>query len=173
MARIPAYKQMYTSLKKDIKEGKYKPGTFLPTESEMETAYHVSRTTVRKAIGLLTNEGYLSVTQGRGTQVQDISTSQRLNKITSFTETLTQRGYKVTTQGLSLERIPAPDFIQEIFSLKENDFVYHLQRVQCADGNPSVLLKIFFQQTCFRILPFRKATVSACMPVWRMIMASF
>ena len=45
MARIPAYKQMYTSLKKDIKEGKYKPGTFLPTESEMETAYHVSRTT--------------------------------------------------------------------------------------------------------------------------------
>ena len=99
MARIPAYKQMYTSLKKDIKEGKYKPGTFLPTESEMETAYHVSRTTVRKAIGLLTNEGYLSVTQGRGTQVQDISTSQRLNKITSFTETLVWLLYNHAVSG--------------------------------------------------------------------------
>ena len=106
MAKIPAYRQLYTSLKKEIKEGRYKPGTFLPTESEMEAEYGVSRTTVRRAISLLTNEGYLSVTQGRGTEVQDISTSQRLNKITSFTETLRQRGYRVTTQGLALEKIP-------------------------------------------------------------------
>lgn len=32
MARIPAYKQMYISLKTDIKEGRYVPGSFLPTE---------------------------------------------------------------------------------------------------------------------------------------------
>lgn len=141
MAKIPAYKQMYTSLKKDIKDGKYKPGTFLPTEAEMEAEYGVSRTTVRKAISLLTNEGYLSVTQGRGTEVQDISTSQHLNKITSFTETLRQRGYQVTTQGLALEKIPAPSFIRDILSLKEGDFVYHIQRVQCADGKPICIIE--------------------------------
>ncbi len=141
MAKIPAYKQMYTSLKKDIKDGKYKPGTFLPTEAEMEAEYGVSRTTVRKAISLLTNEGYLSVTQGRGTEVQDISTSQHLNKITSFTETLRQRRHRVTTQGLALEKIPAPSFIRDILSLKEGDFVYHIQRVQCADGKPICIIE--------------------------------
>lgn len=141
MARIPAYKQLYTDLKQSIKNGKYKPGTFLPTESEMCEEYQVSRTTVRKAISMLTNEGYLSVTQGRGTQVQDISTSQHLNTITSLTETLKQRGYKVTTQGLACEKIPAPPFIREIFSLNEGSYVYHIQRVQCADGRPICIIE--------------------------------
>lgn len=143
MTRIPAYKQLYASLKKDIKDGKYSPGAFLPTESEIENSYNVSRTTVRRAIGLLTNEGYLSVTQGRGTQVKDISTSQHLNRITSFTETLAKRGYKVTTQGLALERIPASASIQKKLLLREGDFVYHLQRVQCADGHPICIVENF------------------------------
>ena len=52
MARIPAYKQMYASLKKDIQEGKYGPGSFLPTETELERIYGVSRTTVRRAVGI-------------------------------------------------------------------------------------------------------------------------
>ncbi len=136
MARIPAYRQMYTSLKKDIQEGRYMPGSFLPTESEMEAIYGVSRTTVRRAISMLTNEGYLSVTQGRGTEVKDVSTSQHLNKITSFTETLRRRGYQVTTQGFALEKIPVPDLVREALSLREGDLVYHVQRVQCADGKP-------------------------------------
>lgn len=141
MAKIPAYKRMYSSLKKDIQEGRYMPGAFLPTESEMESIYGVSRTTVRRAIGILTNEGYLSVTQGRGTQVQDISTSQHLNKITSFTETLRQRGYQVSTQGLAQEKVAAPEFIRDALSLKEGDQVYHIQRVQCADGKPVCMME--------------------------------
>lgn len=141
MAKIPAYKQMYASLKKDIQEGRYVPGSFLPTESELEKIYGVSRTTVRRATGMLTNEGYLSVTQGRGTQVQEVSTSQHLNKITSFTETLRRRGYGVSTQGLDLEKIPAPDYIRDMLSLKEGEPVYHVQRVQCADGRPVCIME--------------------------------
>lgn len=141
MARIPAYKQMYSSLKRDIQEGKYPPGFFLPTESEMETIYEVSRTTVRRAIGMLTSEGYLSVTQGRGTEVQDVSTSQHLNKITSFTETLRRKGYQVSTQGLAQEKVPAPDLIRDALSLREGEMVYHIQRVQCADGKPICVME--------------------------------
>lgn len=141
MARIPAYKQLYTDLKQSIKNGTYKPGTFLPTETELCVNYQVSRTTVRKAISMLTNEGYLLVTQGRGTQVQDISTSQHLNTITSLTETLKRRGYVVTTQGLDVEKIPAPPYICEILSLQEGDYVYHIQRVQCADGRPICIIE--------------------------------
>lgn len=141
MAKIPAYKQLYTDLKLSIKDGKYKPGSFLPTETELCEEYQVSRTTVRKAISMLTNEGYLLVTQGRGTQVQDISTSQHLNTITSLTETLKRRGYTVTTQGLAVEKITAPPFICEILSLNEGDSVYHIQRVQCADGRPICIIE--------------------------------
>ena len=149
MAKIPAYKQVYASIKKEIKEGKYQPGSFLPTEAEIEAEYNVSRTTVRNAISLLTNEGYLSVTQGRGTQVQDISTAQRLNKITSLTETLRKQGYRVTTQGFAFEKIPAPDFLHNALSLKEGDLVYHLQRVQCADGKPICIIENYLVASLF------------------------
>ena len=93
MAKTPAYRQLYAELKSDIKNGKYPPGIFLPTESELEQIFGVSRTTVRRAISMLTAEGYLSVKQGRGTEVQEVSTAQRLNTISSFTETIKRRGY--------------------------------------------------------------------------------
>jgi len=82
--------------KKKIKEGYYLPGVLLPTEQELEQQYSVSRTTIRKTIGLLTNEGYLRVKQGRGTEVLDFSTTQKLNHITSVTETLVEKGYDVS-----------------------------------------------------------------------------
>lgn len=99
MGRIPAYRAVYFSIKRAIQEGSYKPGDLLPCEADLENIYSVSRTTIRKAISILTSEGYLDVKQGRGTIVLDTSTTQRLNSITSITETLIKRGHKVTTGG--------------------------------------------------------------------------
>lgn len=158
MAKIPAYRQLYSELKSDIKNGKYPPGVFLPTESELEQIFGVSRTTVRRAISMLTLEGYLSVKQGRGTQVLEVSTAQQLNTITSFTETMKRRGYDVTTQGLCLEQIPAPQHIRDIFSLKEGELVHHLQRVQCADGQPICIMENYLPISMFPDLELRGNT---------------
>lgn len=141
MNKIPAYKKLYIELKNDLKQGKYAPGSFLPNETELEEQFHVSRTTIRKAIGLLSDEGYLSVKQGRGTEVQDVSTLQQLNKITSFTETLRKKGYTVSTQGFNLQQIKPTENIRDVLSLRETDTVYHLQRVQCADGKPICIME--------------------------------
>ena len=84
MREVPAYRKVYTELKRQIKDGGYPAGTLLPTESELEAQFSVSRTTVRKAVSLLAGEGYLSVRQGRGTEVLDISTTQKLNHISSI-----------------------------------------------------------------------------------------
>jgi GntR family transcriptional regulator len=43
----------------------------LPTEQELGDRYKVSRNTVRLALGLLTNEGIITSTPGRGTFVRD------------------------------------------------------------------------------------------------------
>lgn len=149
MAKIPAYRQLYAELKSDIKNGKYPPGIFLPTESELEQIFGVSRTTVRRAVSMLTAEGYLSVKQGRGTEVQEVSTAQRLNTISSFTETIKRRGYTVTTQGLSVEQIPAPKYICDIFSLRTSEPVHHIQRVQCADGQPICIIENYLLVSMF------------------------
>ncbi len=91
MASIPMYKTVYNGIKQAIKDKVYEPGTFLPTEPQLEEIYSTSRTTIRKAVKLLASEGFVIVRQGRGTEVQNIYTLQKLNSVTSFTETLIKK----------------------------------------------------------------------------------
>jgi GntR family transcriptional regulator len=146
MARTPAYKEVYTSIKKKIKEGYYIPGVLLPTEQELEQQYSVSRTTIRKTIGLLTNEGYLRVKQGRGTEVLDFSTTQKLNHITSVTETLVEKGYDVSTQGMLIERVRPPEYVAKALELPDGAMVFRVQRVQCADAQPIAIMVNYLRE---------------------------
>lgn len=149
MENLPAYRIVYTDIKKKIKDGTYAPGALLPTEAEFQTIYDVSRTTIRKAISLLVSEGYLKVKQGRGTEVLDVSTTQKLNKITSISETLKAKGYTVTTQGMGIDTVPASDEVAEALDIKPGTPVYRLQRVQCADNKPIAFMVNFLKQNYF------------------------
>ena len=57
-------------LQKQIKEGKLKEGDKLPTEPELMKVFGVGRSTIREAVKMLLNKGYISVQQGRGTFVE-------------------------------------------------------------------------------------------------------
>lgn len=66
------YIEIYNKIKKEIINGKYPPGSMLPTELELAEMYYVSRITIQKAMQLLKSEGYISRTAGRGTFVERI-----------------------------------------------------------------------------------------------------
>ena len=51
------YAALMENLKGDILSGKIKPGEKLPSENELSAKYEISRHTVRKALGILANEG--------------------------------------------------------------------------------------------------------------------
>ena len=140
MSHIPAYKEVYSKLKEELKEGIYPAGSLLPTESELEKIFHVSRTTIRKAISILSLEGYVKTKQGYGTEVLNIFTVQKLNQITSITETLRQKGYTVKTKSMYIEKITAPESIMSIMEMHTPAHVYKVQRVQTADGVPIALM---------------------------------
>ena len=65
----PQYLQIYRHLLGLINTGVLKDGDSLDTEMEMTRQFRVSRVTVRKALELLVDEGYLSRTPGKGTVV--------------------------------------------------------------------------------------------------------
>ena len=140
MSHIPAYKEVYSKLKEELKEGIYPAGSLLPTESELEKIFHVSRTTIRKAISILSLEGYVKTKQGYGTEVLNIFTVQKLNQITSITETLRQKGYTVKTKSMYIEKITAPESIMSIMEMHTPAPIYKVQRVQTADGVPIALM---------------------------------
>jgi DNA-binding LacI/PurR family transcriptional regulator len=61
--------QLAARLRRSIVEGAYRPGDLLPSERELCETHHLSRTTVRRAIQLLVDEGMLERVPGSGTYV--------------------------------------------------------------------------------------------------------
>ena len=145
MSKVPAYSIVYNTIKQRIKDGFYPVGSLLPTEGGLEKEFSVSRTTIRRATSILSSEGYISVVQGKGSVVLSRTTTQRLNSISSITETLTTRGFDVTTKGMRLERVPAPPHVAEALKLAEGEPVYLIQRVQCVDGTPFAIMNNYIK----------------------------
>ena len=63
------YYVLMEELKSDIIAGRLRPGDKLPSENELSASRHVSRHTVRKALSILAQEGFIEAEHGRGTFV--------------------------------------------------------------------------------------------------------
>lgn len=63
----PKYYILMESLRKDIISGKLGPGEKIMSENQLAAEFGISRHTVRKALSMLENEGYLEAEHGRGT----------------------------------------------------------------------------------------------------------
>lgn len=66
---IPLYMQLQRILKEDILKGKYLQDELIPSETQLSKKYDITRTTVRKAIANLVDEGLLRREHGKGTFV--------------------------------------------------------------------------------------------------------
>lgn len=145
MARYPAYAKVYEVLKKEIIDGDFAIGDLLPTEPELEKRFQVSRTTVRKAVDLLSREGFLQAKQGRGTEVLDNRTKQNLNVVTSISETLRKKGYEVAPKSIYIDRVPAPPHIARDLGIGAETEVVRVQRIELADGTPIAIMKNYLK----------------------------
>ena len=69
LAPVPPYRQIAAILKRRILSGQYPPNSRIPTESELVETYEVARTTARRAVGALRDEGLVYTVPQRGTYV--------------------------------------------------------------------------------------------------------
>jgi len=67
---IPQYRKVYETLRKHIDQGEYSEGDILPSENELCAVHEVTRPTIRKALDILSNDGYIKKHQGLGSVVQ-------------------------------------------------------------------------------------------------------
>ena len=147
MEQQPKYKNVYNILKQEIRDGEYKPGDFLPPEYMIESRFSISRTTVRRALDLLSRDGYVDAKQGCGTVVLDFSAVQKLGRLTSVTETLRAHGMEVTTQSMHVDCIPVGSKVAKALQLDPSEVVVRIQRVQCANGAPLCILTSYLLQS--------------------------
>src|ERR1700735_1454426 len=63
--------EVASKLQEKILKGGYKVNQKLPVEADLMRSYGVGRSTVREAVKILVNSGFLRVQQGIGTFVED------------------------------------------------------------------------------------------------------
>lgn len=82
------YYKLMELLKEDILMGRVMPGEQIPSENTLAMKYSLSRHTVRKAISMLINEGYIYTEHGRGTfcldRVKKRIDSKNIGVITTY-----------------------------------------------------------------------------------------
>lgn len=62
----PVYRQLAAILRQRIRSGKYAPGQRIPSEKDLEDEFKLARGTLKKAIGVLRDEGLVHTVQGKG-----------------------------------------------------------------------------------------------------------
>lgn len=74
------YYELMEDLHHKIIEGEIRPGEKLPSENKLSVEYGVSRQTVRKALQILQNDGYIYAEHGRGTFCSEMLRHTRTSK---------------------------------------------------------------------------------------------
>jgi GntR family transcriptional regulator len=152
-SKVPLYYQLYEILYEGIQDGVWQPEEMLPSESELEEEYHLSRATVRQAFELLVNQGLVYRRRGQGTFVSRPTFDQNLNRIVSFWEEMGQRGLKPGTRVLSSELISATEEIADILQVNRGEELASLVRLRLADDEPlSVEHSLLVHRNCPGIL---------------------
>lgn len=136
MSSKPMYRQIADALRERIQRGELKPGDALPTESELQAQFNVSRVTVRQALKQLTTESIIESIQGSGSYVKEERVNYDIYRLTSFYEKLADRNVATHSDVKVFEVIKAEPWLAEKLQLAAEEKVWHIKRVRFINHKP-------------------------------------
>ncbi|MBD7911096.1 MULTISPECIES: GntR family transcriptional regulator [Clostridium] len=127
------YKEIGNSIEENIISGVYEQSKKLPTEEELMREYKVSRNTIRKAISLLADRGYIYQVQGSGIFIRETSKEGyiTLGNMRGLTGDFPSK--KITTKLLELRVEEASEEIAEKMRCAEGTNLYFVKRLRFLD----------------------------------------
>jgi GntR family transcriptional regulator, trehalose operon transcriptional repressor len=139
------YQMIYNTIVEQIKCGKMEANSLLPSENDLKEQYDTSRETIRKALNLLAQNGYIQKVQGKGSIVIDINKFDfPVSGLVSFKELADKMGEKPKTMVNELSLIKKPDgYIKQQLQLSGKDQVWKVVRTREIGGNKIILDKDF------------------------------
>lgn len=139
-AATPKYERAYRSVLGQIREGRYPVGARIPTEGELSARFGVSRVTVRRALEMLVQDGYLESRQGSGYRVVTLSPASD-TCLTSFTDAMLRAGREPTTELLGLDALaPGDPATADLPAGLRDREVTRIRRLRRVDGVPRMLV---------------------------------
>jgi DNA-binding GntR family transcriptional regulator len=127
--------QLAQELRNLIRSGELAPGDKLPSEPELAHGRAVSRSSMRAAITMLEEEGFVRRRHGSGTYVTHRpALPNDLSRNFGVSSLIASTGLEPGTAEETSELVPAPDFVAEALEVAPGSAVSALRRVRTADA---------------------------------------
>ena len=153
-----AYQRVYKQILQALKDNTYPIGSLLPAEPELEKIYGVSRTTVRRAIAQLAEEGYVKVKQGHGTIVLksiyptdafEYSRLHHFEDILSIRHVNIPNPEQMSARGMYIDSVASDETISQVLEIPVGTMVYRIQRIFYSGDNPLMFLNNYLRMDFF------------------------
>ena len=145
------YEPIYHEIKSSIENGIYHSGDFLPSENEYARRFGCTRNTVRRALALLTNEGYLLPQHGRGVQVIYRNIAEHslftIGGIESFAEAARRHGIRSETRVLVFKEVEADESVSLRTGFDIGEKLYYIERVRVFGGKAVIFDTNYFMRS--------------------------
>ncbi len=128
----PLYSQAAEVLVRYLAEQAYEPGAMLPGEDELARQLHVSRSTLREAMGILEREGLVMRKHGVGTFVTNPDAARftfGLHQLVPLRVLAGQAGSQLEVLEREVTIVPAPPDLQTLFRLGDDDLMLRVRTV--------------------------------------------
>ncbi|NVK40633.1 MAG: histidine utilization repressor [Oceanospirillaceae bacterium] len=136
MSSKPRYQQIKSFILDGIKQQTYRPGSKIPTETELAQQFEVSRMTVNKAIRDLVQDNLLVRYPGLGTFVSDTKAESPLADIKNIADEVRQRGHQYSNRLVSLKETAASETVAMQMGVPMGTPVYRSVIVHQENGLP-------------------------------------
>lgn len=130
---LPLYIQVKNRIQENV-IGRLKPNDLIPSEHTLMEEYDVSRTTIRKALDQLIQEGIVYKKHGIGTFVAEEKTRQQLANYAGFSRQMEKMDYVIQYTVLNQEIIPCNNELAKKLGISLNEKVFYLKRKATRNG---------------------------------------
>ena len=138
------YKQIIADLKQKIFAGQFSQMK-LPDERTLSETYHVSRSSVKRALSRMANDGIIFKKRGSGTFINPLYLKNESvfnyeeSSNLGVTDNFKLNGKRPKTKVLDFEVIKATPELQRDLFLKNDDFVYRIVRLRFFSSQPFMI----------------------------------
>jgi len=133
--KTPIYQTIADQIISRIYEGEYPMNSFLPSENELAEEFHVTRTTIRKVLSLLKQQGTIKSYQGRGYKVQSLFWEQSLLKFYSFGKSIASKLENSNTKLISVKNVSGLEDVDEFKNIE----LWEITRLRLVGEIPLIL----------------------------------
>lgn len=145
------YEMVVNILETEILEGKYDSNKKLPTEEELMKRLNVSKNTIRKAIEILVNKGYIYRVQGSGVFLREFAKLGCVNMKDMNGLTKLYSNEKLESKVLNFSLIDADEELASKMKCEVNTKVYYVKRVRYMNGEPLEIEESYYNK---EVIPY-------------------